>query len=156
MGFRATLNFRKFKVALNPMYRISPFLPRLSPPSFFLSLSLFSHFILADQISYRSYVCSVYRRRSLAVSYSLFSPSPTTESLEQAIEPSNRRTKIYRWLQEYEGYLWATAGKAAYLCQAISWSIWSPWQFSCDVIIFQELKITKSNGKFSFIKSKTL
>ena len=22
MGFRATLNFRKFKVALNPMYRI--------------------------------------------------------------------------------------------------------------------------------------
>jgi len=23
MGFRATLNFRKFKVALNPMYRIS-------------------------------------------------------------------------------------------------------------------------------------
>ena len=24
MGFRATLNFRKFKVALNPMYRIVP------------------------------------------------------------------------------------------------------------------------------------
>ena len=23
MGFRATLNFRKFKVALNPMYRIA-------------------------------------------------------------------------------------------------------------------------------------
>ena len=23
MGFRATLNFRKFKVALNPMYRIT-------------------------------------------------------------------------------------------------------------------------------------
>ena len=29
-----------------------------------------THFILADQISYRSYVCSVYRMRSLAVCYS--------------------------------------------------------------------------------------
>ena len=31
----------------------------------------FRHFILADQISCRSYVCSVYRMRSLAVSYSI-------------------------------------------------------------------------------------
>ena len=31
---------------------------------------LYTHFILADQISCRCYVCSVYRMRSLAVSYS--------------------------------------------------------------------------------------
>ena len=35
---------------------------------------LYTHFILADQISCRSYVGSVYRMRSLAVSYSLAYP----------------------------------------------------------------------------------
>ena len=33
MGFRATLNFRKLKVALNPMYRIFKTLPKVA--SFF-------------------------------------------------------------------------------------------------------------------------
>ena len=32
MGFRATLYFRKFKVALNPMYRIVALFPILFPP----------------------------------------------------------------------------------------------------------------------------
>ena len=39
---------------------------------------LYTHFILADQISYRSYVCSVYCMRSLAVCYSLYLPSHFT------------------------------------------------------------------------------
>ena len=30
MGFRATLNFRKFKVTLNPMYRIFKTLPKVA------------------------------------------------------------------------------------------------------------------------------
>ena len=30
MGFRATLNFRKFKVVLNPMYRIFQTLPKVA------------------------------------------------------------------------------------------------------------------------------
>jgi len=30
MGFRATLNFRKFKVALNPMYRIFLNFPKVA------------------------------------------------------------------------------------------------------------------------------
>ena len=30
MGFRATLNFQKFKVALNPMYRIFQTLPKVA------------------------------------------------------------------------------------------------------------------------------
>ena len=30
MGFRATLNFRKFKVALNPMYKIFKDLPKVA------------------------------------------------------------------------------------------------------------------------------
>ena len=30
MGFRATLNFRKFKVALNPIYRIFKTLPKVA------------------------------------------------------------------------------------------------------------------------------
>ena len=37
MGFRATLNFRKFKVALNPMYRICLNFAKLSCISFCLS-----------------------------------------------------------------------------------------------------------------------
>ena len=32
MGFRATLNFRKFKVALNPMYRASFYAHQQSQP----------------------------------------------------------------------------------------------------------------------------
>ena len=47
---------------------------------------LYKHFILADQISCRSYVCSVYRMRSLAVSYAVAMAVKRFECWERAWE----------------------------------------------------------------------